>query len=258
MRPNQVKQTVKTGSVSIGTMVCEFNTNGIALIAATAGADFVMFDMEHTGWSVETISRVIAAGRGADIVPLVRVPMAEYHFIARVLDAGAMGLMVPMVESEEQARLIVRCAKYPPQGRRGAAFGLTHDAYTQGNVIEKMMTANYEQLLIAQIETVQGLDNADRIAAVEGIDVLWIGHFDLSNSLGIPGQFDHPKFQIAIDHVVEVCRRYGKAPGYMASSVEEGRQLKARGFRCFAYGGDLWIYQQALRKGLADIRTSNP
>jgi 2-keto-3-deoxy-L-rhamnonate aldolase RhmA len=134
----------------------------------------------------------MASSRAADLIPMVRIPATEYHLIARPLDVGAMGLMVPMVESAEQAWAIVDSAKYPPLGRRGAAFGMAHDDYSGGDISEKMASANDEVLLIAQIETARGVENLDAIAAVDGIDVLWIGHFDLTNSLGIPGQFSHP------------------------------------------------------------------
>ncbi|MCH8293338.1 aldolase [Candidatus Poribacteria bacterium] len=254
MRENRVKRTLNQSGVSIGTMVFEFNTTGIARIAAEAGAEFVIFDMEHTGWSVETIRTLVATSRSADLVPMVRVPTTEYHFFARTLDVGAMGLMVPMVESEAQAQVIVQSAKYPPIGRRGAGFGLAHDDYTEGDIIAKMQNANEEVLLIAQIETVNGIENADKIAALDGIDVLWIGHFDLTNSMGIPGQFTHPEFQRAVNVVLEACRRHGKVAGFMASSVEEGRSFIAQGFRCLAYGGDLWLYKQALREGIDAIR----
>ena len=254
MRENKVKRALKAGGVSIGTMVFEFNTSGIARIAAAAGAEFVIFDMEHTGWSVETVRTLLATARAADLVPMVRVPTTQYHLLARPLDVGAMGLMVPMVETEEQARLIVQSAKYPPAGRRGAAFGVAHDDYLGADILGTMRSANEEQLLIAQIETVQGVENVDRIAAVEGIDVLWVGHFDLTNSMGIPGQFSHPDYLRAVERIVDACDRYAKAPGFMASSVDDGRAMIARGFRALAYWGDLWIYQRALRDGIAGIR----
>ncbi|MCZ6681402.1 MAG: aldolase/citrate lyase family protein [Candidatus Poribacteria bacterium] len=253
MRESKVKRALNQGGVSIGTMVFEFNTTGIARIAAEAGAEFIIFDMEHTGWSVETMRMLIATSRAADIVPMVRVPATQYHFFARLLDVGTMGLMVPMVESEEQAQIIVQSSKYPPVGGRGAAFGVAHDDYQSGDILAKMESANAEGLLIAQIETVKGVENADEIAALDGIDVLWIGHFDLTNSMGIPGQFDHPQFQQALDRVLAACQQHGKAAGFMASSVEEGRTFLERGFRCLAYGGDLWLYQQALREGISAI-----
>ena len=163
---------------------------------------------------------------------------------------------MPMVESTEQARTIVDSAKYPPLGRRGAAFGVAHDDYTGGDIIEKMESANDEVLLIAQIETTRGVENVDAIAAVDGIDVLWIGHFDLTNSLGIPGQFSHPTYLEAVERVLETCHRHGKAPGIMAGAVADGQALLQQGFRAMAYSGDLWIYQLALRQGLDALRAT--
>lgn len=253
MKPNLIKNKLQSGGVSIGTFMFEFATTGVSRIAAEAGAEFAVFDMEHTGWSVETIRLLIATSRSTEMLPLVRIPATEYHFIARVLDMGAAGIMVPMVESVEQARKIVASAKYPPVGRRGAAFGVAHDDYTGGDIVAKIESANRETLLIAQIETVDGVANADAIAAIDGIDALWIGHFDLTNSLGIPGQFDHPQFHESLDTVLAACRQHGKIPGFMASDVAGGKGLLERGFRMIAYGGDLWLYQAALRQGIREL-----
>jgi 2-dehydro-3-deoxyglucarate aldolase/4-hydroxy-2-oxoheptanedioate aldolase len=255
MRHNPVKRNLRDGGLAIGTMVFEFASTGIARIAAAAGAEFAIFDLEHTGWSVETVRMLMATARAADLVPLVRPPATQYHLMSRPLDVGAMGLMVPMVESADQARLIVRSAKYPPVGRRGAAFGVAHDDYESGDIVEKMRSANDEQLLIALIETRDGIENVEAIAAVEGIDVLWVGHFDLTNSLGIPGQFTHPDYLGAVDRLLAACQRHGKTPGFMVSSAEDGHAQLARGFRCLAYWGDLWIYQQGLRQGIEALRT---
>jgi len=254
MNRNRVKEKLSTGGTSIGTFVFEFATTGMGRIVAEAGAEFVVFDMEHTGFSIETIRTLIASCRPAEVTPMVRVPATEYHFIARALDMGALGIMVPMVETADQARRIVASAKYPPVGRRGAAFGVAHDGYTGGDITEKIESANRETLLIAQIETAEGVRNVEEIAAVDGIDVLWIGHFDLSNSLGIPGQFSHPQFQQAIAKVVAACQAHGKTPGFMASDVAGGKALLEQGFRILAYGGDLWIYQTALREGVAGLK----
>lgn len=129
MRPNPVKQVLEEGGVALGTMVFEFATPGLARIAASAGADFVVFDQEHSGWGIDTIRMLMATARTAEIVPLVRVPATQYHFIARPLDVGASGVMVPVVETAQQARLVVDAAKYTPRGKRGAAFGIAHDDY---------------------------------------------------------------------------------------------------------------------------------
>jgi 2-dehydro-3-deoxyglucarate aldolase/4-hydroxy-2-oxoheptanedioate aldolase len=253
---NRVKRTLRQGGTALGTMVFEFNTTGMARLTAAAGADFAVVDMEHSGWSMETVRGMIATARAAELPLFVRVPATEYHFLARALDVGAMGLMVPMVETEAQAQRIVAAAKYPPHGRRGAAFGVAHDDYRDGDLLEKMASANAEGLLIAQIETAQGVENVDRIAAVAGIDVLWIGHFDLTNSLGIPGQFTHPEFRRAVDRVLAACARHDRAAGFMVATVDEGRQALAQGFRCLAYWGDLWLYRRALQEGLLALRAA--
>ena len=255
MPPNPVKHTIAHGGVSIGTFFFEFNTTGAARIAAEAGAEFIIFDMEHTGWSVETIRMLIATSRSTGIPVFVRIPATEYHFVARVLDMGAAGIMVPMCESGEHARRLVQSAKYPPIGRRGAAFTIAHDDYTGGDLAAKIESANRDTLLIAQIETIAGVEHVDEIAAVDGIDVLWIGQFDLANSLGFPGQFDHPRFVEAVDRVLAACKRHRKTPGVMCSDLVSGRAMLEQGFRMMSYSGDLWIYQAALREGIAGLKT---
>jgi 2-keto-3-deoxy-L-rhamnonate aldolase RhmA len=252
MRQNPVKQTLAEGGVALGTMVFEFATTGIARLAAGAGAEFVIVDQEHTGASLETVRMFTATARACDLVPLVRVPATEYHLLAGALDVGPMGVMVPMVESGEQARKIVASAKYPPLGRRGVGI-LYRDDWVDGSVAATMEQVNRELLLIAQIETAAGVEHADEIAAVDGIDVLWIGHYDLTTSLGIPGQFEHRDYLAAVDRLLEISQRTGKPLGIMAGTVEDGLWALERGFRAVAYSGDLWLYQEALRGGLARL-----
>jgi 2-keto-3-deoxy-L-rhamnonate aldolase RhmA len=257
MSINPVKRSLREGGVAVGTMMLEFNTTGIARVAAEAGAEFAVFDMEHTGWSMETIRMLMATSRGAGLMPMVRVPALEYHFIARVLDVGAMGVVVPLVADAAQARMIAASAKYPPVGRRGVAFGIAHDDYRAGDLAESMRSANEQVLVIAQIETAGGVEEADAIAAVEGIDALWIGQYDLSASLGIPGRFDHPDFRRAAGRVLDACHRRGKIAVLGSGDVEALRRGPAEGFHMLVYLADVWIYQQALRQGLAAIRPSN-
>jgi 2-dehydro-3-deoxyglucarate aldolase/4-hydroxy-2-oxoheptanedioate aldolase len=254
MRNNNVKKTLAQGGVASGTMMMEFATTGIARLAAAAGADFAVYDMEHTGWSTDTVRMLMATARAADIVPIVRPPAAQYHFIARVLDLGAMGVVAPFVNTPEDARLIAAAAKYPPAGRRGAAFSVAHDDYLGGDILEKMRQANSEVLVIALMETRQAVENVEAIAAVDGIDVLWIGQFDLTTSLGIPGQFQHPEFLRASRRILEACQRAGKAAGFGSINIEEIQAARDQGFRFLVYTADLWIYQRALREGLRQMR----
>jgi 2-dehydro-3-deoxyglucarate aldolase/4-hydroxy-2-oxoheptanedioate aldolase len=251
---NPVKRALRAGGVAVGTMMFEFATTGIARVAAEAGAEFAVFDMEHTGWSMETIRMLVATSRGSGLVPMVRVPTAQYHFIARVLDVGALGVVVPMVAGAEQARLIADSAKYPPVGRRGLAFGIAHDDYKAGDLADGMRHANDEVLVMAQIETPGGLEQADAIAAVDGIDAVWIGQYDLTTTLGIPGQFDHPDFRRAEERVLDACRRHGKTAVLSSGDPATLRRGPAAGYCMLVYLGDVWIYQQALRQGLAEAR----
>lgn len=255
---NFVKHKLREGGTSIGTMLFEFNTTGIARIAANAGAEFAVFDMEHSGWSIETIRMLIATTPKSELIPIVRIPATEYHFVANVLDMGAMGVMVPMCESADQARLLVSSAKYPPDGRRGAAFSIAHDDYRGGSIPEIIQSANDETLLIAQIETARGLDNVEEIAAVPSIDALWIGLYDLTLSLGIPGEMNHPDVLAATERVFAACHAHNKVPAVLVTSLAEGEAQLARGFKLIAYGGDLWLYQAALRTGIKKLRESLP
>jgi len=255
MRPNPLKARLAAGGTAFGTMPFEFFTPGVPAICVAAGAEFLLYDMEHSGVSFETIKAQVAACRGLDIVPMARVPATQYHFIARLLDAGALGVMVPMVETREQAELIVSCCRYPPAGIRGAAFGVAaHDDYTGGDVAAKIAAAHERTLVICLVETARGIENVDAIAATPGVDVVWLGHFDLTNFMGIPAQFDHPRYRAAVDALLAACQRHGKTPGFMAMDETWARDYRAKGFRMIAYGVDVLLLQGALRRGLAALR----
>jgi 2-keto-3-deoxy-L-rhamnonate aldolase RhmA len=185
---------------------------------------------------------------------MVRVPRGEYAFIARALDVGALGVMVPMVGTADEARHIVSCTRYPPVGRRGAAFGFAHDDYQAGDVVATMAALHDRTMVIPQIETAEGLANVDAIAAVPGVDALWLGHFDLSNFLGIPGQFKHPTFVAAAERIVAACEAHGKTPAFLATDDDWARDYAARGFRLLAYGIDSLMLQGALAHGLEVLR----
>ncbi len=254
MRTNPVKATLAAGGRAHGAMVFEFFSPGLPQICRNAGADFVLYDMEHTGLSFETLKTQVALCRGLDVVPMVRVPRGEYPFVARALDVGALGVMVPMVGSADEAAAIVACTRYPPAGRRGAAFGFAHDDYEGGDVAAKMAAIHARTLVIAQIETAEGLANVEAIAAVPGVDALWIGHFDLTNFMGIPGQFRHPDYLAAVRRVVAACDAHGKTAAFLTTDDDWAREYKEYGFRLFAYGIDQLMLQSALRHGLALLR----
>ena len=252
------KDRLKRGELLCGTMVFEFFTPGIAQIARAAGADFILYDMEHSGAGVETMKAQFAHCRGLPIAPLVRVPVNEYDFIARVLDAGAHGVIVPMVDSVDDAARAVRSMQYPPAGRRGSAFGMAHDDYLPGAPVDKIAAARAKTVLIALIETPGGVAAADDIAALPGVDMLWLGHFDLTNFMGIPGQFEHPEYLAAVDRIVAAARRHGKPAGFLALDDDWARRYHAKGFRVLACGLDTQLLQGALRRGIDFLRSLPP
>ena len=256
MRDNPVKATLAAGGNAYGAMIFEFFSAGMPQICRNAGAEFVMFDMEHTGLSFETLKLQFALCRGLDIVPMVRVPRGEYHFIARALDVGAMAVMVPMVGTAAEAAHIVSCTRYPPAGRRGAAFGFAHDDYESGDVVAKMAALHTRTMVIPQIETDEGLRNVEAIAAVPGVDALWLGHFDMTNFMGIPGQFQHPDYLAGVARIVAACEAQGKAAAFLAMDDDWARAYVAMGFRLLAYGIDQLMVQNALRHGLEVMRAA--
>jgi 2-dehydro-3-deoxyglucarate aldolase/4-hydroxy-2-oxoheptanedioate aldolase len=255
MRTNPVKTKLLTGQPVFGGFGWEFMVPGLPQIVRASGAEFLLLDMEHAGTSYETIKEQVAACRGIDLVPMVRVPTNQYHYISRALDLGVMGIMAPMVRSAEEAEYIVSCTRYPPVGRRGAAFGFAADDYLGGNVAEKIKIANERTLVMCLIETAEGIDNVDQIAAVPGVDVLWLGHFDLTNFLGIPAQFDHPKYVKAIDKMVAAAKKHGKILACMTADEKWSRDYWDKGFRLFAVGIDSMLMQSALKQGIDLLRT---
>lgn len=258
MPANPVKQRLAAGGLAFGTMLFEFASPGIARIAAGAGAEFLILDMEHSGWGFETVKQQIAAARAAGLVALVNPPTGAFENVGRCLDLGAQGLMIPVVETKDQAEALVAATRYPPHGHRGSAFGVAHDDYAVGDPAATMAQANQSTLLMVKIETAAGVANADAILGVPGIDVGFVGHTDLSVSLGMPGQFARPEFIAARDAVVRACRRHGKAAGCFSPSVAAGKAWLEAGFRLIVYSGDIWIFAEAMKAGLAALKAARP
>ncbi len=253
MAKKPLRQRVMAGETVLGAMVFEFFSPGIAQVMQHAGAEYIIYDMEHTGVGLETVKTQVAHCRGIGVAPMVRVPRGEYHFLARALDIGCHGVMIPMVESAAQAQSIVEATRYPPRGRRGAAFGFAHDDYAPGDPKAKMKAADARTLVIAQIETERGLEHVEDIAAIEGIDVVWVGHFDLTNFLGIPGQFDSPVYLNALKRIVAAGRKHKKGLGFMAADATWARQYKRLGFNMLATGTDHGILMSGVRGILASV-----
>ncbi len=248
-----LRSHVGTTAPKIGTFVFEFVVPGIGQILKAAGADFAVIDMEHTGLGFDTVRATVKYMQAGDLPAIVRVPSKSYDHLARAMDIGADGVMVPMVSSLEQAVQAVRTVKYFPDGHRGVAMGLAHERYrmTGGTLAERFTEHNARTLVILQIEDGAGAAAADQIAAVDGVDVLWIGHNDLSVALGKPGAFDDPAFVAAEELTIAACRRHGKSAGRLARDATEAAAFIKRGYDWVSVAGDVMLLQGALADGIA-------
>ena len=185
----------------------------IAMVAKAGGYDALYVDMQHAPYSIETTATICAAALGIGITPLVRVPNHDAQWMSRVLDGGAQGVILPDVNTSGEAAAIVKACRFPPLGKRsvmglGPAFG--YRAVPLGEFNTRL---NAETAVVVMLETAAGIDNADAIAAVPGVDVLLIGSGDLTTDLGIPGQVDHPRLRAAYERVAAACKKHGRALG---------------------------------------------
>lgn len=240
--------------LKVGTYIGEFSSPGIGRILHNAGSDFAFVDMEHSGFGYETATALLRHLHDAGIATVLRPPSQQPHHLTRACDIGAQGIVPAMMETEEQVRACLDSIKYPPVGRRGCALGIAHDDYRQRPVAEALAAANNKVGLVALIETAEGVKNCNAIAALDGVECLWIGHLDLSASLGIAGQFDNPIFTEAVAAVMAAARRHGKSVGRLVGSPEEAEKLFAEGCDFICYLGDIWLLGKALGEGFAAIR----
>jgi len=249
-----LREKLRDGDLVLGQMVLELFTSGIGPMLAAAELDFVLYDMEHGRCDIAMLAEMVASCRGSDIVPMARVPDFNFRPLSRVLDIGARGVMVPRVETREQAEEIVAQLRYAPMGRRGVALGVAHDLYRHRGP-EFFTQANEEIVVILLLETAKAFENLEEIVSVPGVDVAWMGHYDLTVSMGIPAQFEHPHFLEAMDALVACCRRHGVAPGFLPATPEAAAQWIGRGFRMISLGSDIGVFlngMRSFRKSLVD------
>ena len=246
---------MRSPALCLGHYIGEFTTPGIGYMLAEAGCEYAFLDMEHSAMSFDRLGSLLRFMEAADLPAMVRVPSHSYDHIARALDLGAEGIVIPMLGTAAEAEAVIQAMKYTPMGKRGVAPGLGNDLYKMRPVTDMLAASNERTALIGLIETVEGIENVDAIAALPEVDCLWVGHFDLSCSLGIPGEFDHPRFASATAKVHAAGKKHGKALGRLVGTVEEGVAVATEGWNLVCYGGDVWIYQAALHQGLDGIRS---
>ncbi|MBI1357436.1 MAG: hypothetical protein GC160_24105 [Acidobacteria bacterium] len=254
MQHNTIKHKLKAGGSVLGTCITDYVGPEVVTILKAAGMEYFFLDTEHGRASFSDIQTLVRVGRAADVIPLVRVTWNEYPFIARTFDCGAMGVICPRVDSIEEARRIVNCIKFPPLGNRGYGLrSIVTDLDFKGARGE-MDSSNDETMVILQMETQNFVDQVDEITAIPGVDATMVGPFDLSVSLGIPGEFDNPKFWAAFDRMVEACEKNGVAPGVHAGNAQMLQKCKDHGARFLTCATDASV----LLRGWKEIRAAFP
>jgi 2-keto-3-deoxy-L-rhamnonate aldolase RhmA len=238
---NHVKEKLARDEVVASMIVRAVRGIEIARIAKTCGFDTLYVDLEHNTFSIDTCSQICIAALDAGITPFVRVPTLGPEFVARVLDGGALGVIGPHIRSAAEANELVRVAKYPPLGERSAGGQLAQFQYRDFPAGEANAAANAANTVIAMLETKDGLERVDEIAAVEGIDILLIGTNDLCAELGIPGQYDHKLIRDAYKRAIAACRKRGKHVGIggVGSRPDLVAEFVAEGARYVSIGSDL-------------------
>ncbi len=238
---NRLKEKLARGEVAASMTVRLVRTIEIAQIARTAGFDSLYVDIEHNSFSFDAVGQICMAAMAIGITPLVRVPTRGSEYVSRVLDGGAMGVIVPHVRSAAEAREVVAAAKFPPLGERSAAGGLPHLQYRSFPSAEAYTALNDATIVMVQFETADALERADEIMAVEGVDMVMVGTNDLMADMGIPGQFDHQLVKDAFSTAIAACRKHGKycGVGGLSSRPDLVAEFVKMGARYVSTGTDL-------------------
>jgi len=238
MRKNTVKEALAEGKLQLGTGFGQLRSPEIPRILAAAGFQWAFLDTEHGGFDLETVQDICRVSNLVGLSPIVRVADLQYSLIARALDCGAQGIVFPRVESPELLERAISWTKFPPLGIRGyglSAVNLDYETVAFPAVIEHM---NANTMVVMQIETQRALDMREDLLAVPGIDAVMIGPADLSISLGVPGDFQHPKMVEAMEAIRDTCIRRGIAPGTQTRSAPQARFWKERGMKFLGCSND--------------------
>jgi 2-keto-3-deoxy-L-rhamnonate aldolase RhmA len=228
----------------------------IAQLAKTAGFDMIYVDMEHSTITLDTTGQICLAALNAGVAPMVRVPANTPEYIQRVLDGGALGIIAPGIGSAAEAREVVKAVKFPPHGERGASGALPHLQYRSFPTAEADVALNDATMVIVQFESAAALEQADEIAAVEGVDMVLIGVNDMLASMGLPGQYEHPKVRDAYARTIEACRKHGKHVGVggLSTRPKLAAEFIAMGARLVSTGTDIQFLLAAMTEKARQVR----
>ncbi|BBK32942.1 2-keto-3-deoxy-L-rhamnonate aldolase RhmA [Stella humosa] len=243
---NSARKRLEAGKVAAGIGLRQARTVDIAPAMKTAGFDWLFIDLEHNAMSLDMAVQISVAANGVGIAPIVRVPNGQYDMATRVLDGGAMGIVIPHVDTGEEAATVADRLRYPPQGHRSVAGGMPQLNFAPVSNAEAAAAFNKAMLVVVMLETPTAIANADAIAAVPGIDVLMIGTSDLTMEMGLSGQLTHPDVVAAYETVIAACKKHGKWAGMGGVYVEEPmKKYVDMGVRMILSGNDLSLLMAA-------------
>jgi 4-hydroxy-2-oxoheptanedioate aldolase len=247
---NSVKEILKAGKTAIGTSA---SLSSPVDFLADSGFDFILFDTQHDAVSIKELKHQVQAMRAKKAIPIIRVGSNDQALICYALDIGAKGIVVPMVNTKEEAVNVVQWCKYPPEGKRSSA-GMRGEWGKFENYREYMDAVNRQVLVIPMIETLESLKNIDEILSVPGIDVLLVGPSDLSINLGIALDYLNPKYREALDKIAAACKKAGVIPGmYFIPGEQDPNTFVERGFKLFTLPWNKWA-AMGIQSGLETIK----
>ena len=256
MKKNNLKARLKQGESVLGTMITVFDNPEIAKILKVCGFDYFIVDCEHGGFNYSAVANILALAREAGITALVRVPEPKREAILKFMEMGATGLLLPNTDTPEQARALVEYSKYLPMGKRGVSLLRPHTGFEKiESAAQYMADSNADTLLMAQIESPLSVTNVEAILDVDGIDAAFIGPNDLSQNMGIYGQFTHPEFVAALDHVIDSARKKGKFSGIHAMVSSGMKQWVEKGMTLNLCGNDVSLMMQGARQVISEVRS---
>ena len=252
----ELKTKLREGKNVVGMFLSEIAHPNLVRLMQAAGAEFVIVDCEHGYFDYAQVAAIAAVASGIGFPMIVRMPCLSREPVQKYLDAGADGVWVPMLETREQAEELVRLGKYAPMGQRGISTMRPHSNYAPGKLTEYIGKANERTMLYAQIETRRGAENAGAIAAVEGLDGVFVGPNDLACDLGCTGDFNTPVMERTIGSVLEAVRKAGKPCGIVASNPEFLRRWAARGMTMFSCDSELGLLKKGIQNMVASVGLS--
>lgn len=248
-----VKDKLLAKAAAIGTFLFSSETANVEMLGY-GGFDFIIIDTEHSLNGIHNLAGLLRSAEVSGIMPIVRVMENKPALITKVLDGGAGGVLIPRVNTAAQAALAVKAAKYGPRGERGLA-GIVRAARYGFTPLKEYTTAqNQNSLVIVQIEDIAALDNVDEILAVDGVDGIFVGPADLSQSMGIPGEFGNPEFKKIVKDIIGRGSRAGKITGIFCPTTDDAKVWQKEGANFLAIGSDTMLFAQTVRLTIAAMK----